>query len=516
MSTNPNGREKGELGITHSDMGLVTLSNGSNGSKDSLSSLSSPLSPSQQTPLTVSESRYLRELRAQSSIYSRFLFARQNGLSGFNSQYNGYRDLNSILGYDETIEIAQYRYAYERGGIAKRIVEIFPRATWGNGFDIADNTINLKRKTPYEKEVLRLYRKLNVHQKLLQATILAYIGHFSVILIGAPGDPETELPKKTGPNDIAYLYPLGEDKAKIVETVGQNNQSKEVIYDPRYGLPLYYEINLSGFSAESVSSRVSNGASSSFARKVHYSRVIHIVRSPLDSEIIGEPILRSVWNLLSDLKKIIGGLSEAALRRGWPGLHVNVDADARLGDPEKDSIREQVDSYLLGLGNGIFTRKTDIGEIATKGTIDIKSNAEAIMQQIAGTIAAPMRLLLGSEVGSLASSQDKYNFGDRVMELRASENDPIIRQFNDRMTEYGYLPQPRNGEYEILWPEEEELNEESKARTAKLMKEGKVLTDEEIRDRIYGLSPVVEEDKEKGGEKGEEEKEEDGEEIPEK
>ncbi len=429
--------------------------------------------------------------------------------SGFNSQYNGLRNLNLILGYDETIDISQYRYEYERGGIAERIVDLYPSTTWGKRFDIQDDP-NLKRKSPFEKEFSRLYTSetnggLGIHQKLLQASKLSYLYHYSIILIGAPGDPETELPKKRGAKGVAYLLPLGEDKVKIAEVVGQNPGDRESYYDPRYGLPKYYEINLNGIGPGGSVSSLNSTASPSFTnRKIHWSRVIHIVRSPLDNPIIGRPILRSVWNYLSDLKKIVGGGSEASLRRGWPGLHANVDADVKLEPKEKDAIRSQVEEYLIGLTNGILTRKVDISEIATKGSIDIRSNAESVIQQICGTIGAPWRLFIGGELGKANAEQDEGSFQRKIMELRATENDPIVRQLNRRLIDYGYLPPPKNPDYQVIFGEEEELDEEGKARTAKLMKEGDTLTQDERRDRLYGLPPlgkeVVKDNKEGEGE----------------
>lgn len=433
-----------------------------------------------------------------SALAARLLLARANGL--FNSQYLGKRDLNLILGYDDVIDIWQYRYAYERGGIAKRIVEIFPRATWSKGFDVWE-TPNLKRSTSFEKAVESLLssQRLGVLSRLLRASILAYLGEFSVLLIGAPGNPAEELPRGTNLDSISYLLPLGQDKVTVEKLVGEIPGSE---YDPRFGLPLYYQVNLSGHTGtgQSLASRHSTAR---FPR-IHWTRVIHLVHCPLDNEVYGEPILRAVWNLLMDLQKLTGGLSEAALRRGWPGLHANVDKDVALTPDEKTAIKDNLDDYNIGMMNALVTRKTELSPIFATGQIALKENVNAIIQQIAGTIGAPMRLVLGSERGDLASTQDRSNFSDRIMEERSAHNESVVRQFLSRLYDYGYLPTPRNKDYEIHWPEEEELDEKEKAEVAKLLTESKAMNLDEIRDRIWKMEPmpkdkeeetVIEEDK---------------------
>lgn len=439
----------------------------------------------------------------ESLIVSRYLFASQYGL---NTQFAGKRNLNLILGYDEYVDIEMYRYEYERGGISKRIVEMFPQETWANRFDVVENP-NLKRQTAFERGVDQLKKRLDLHQRLIRASILAYLGRYSVILIGAPGDPTTELPRGFSPDNIAYLLPLGEDKVKIESIVGAipGEDQEAALKDPRYGMPMYYQINLGRVSRRAEI----NVPSLSFSRRVHWSRVIHCVRAPLDNDIVCDPILKSVWNLLHDLKKLTGGLSEAALRRGWPGLHANVDKDAKFTggaeSPELKSLKSQLEEYMYGMLNGITTRGVNLGEISTKGGITLKDNTEAILEQIAITLGVPMNWLRGSELGLRSSEENKETTNNRIMQERAGHNTPLLRQIFKRFYDYGYLPKPRNEDYEIEWPEEEELSEKEKAETAKAYIDSGAMTVDEVRDQILGLEPMPKEEKEeKKEDKGEE------------
>lgn len=434
-------------------------------------------------------------LALHSPIASRVLLASRSGL--WNSQYWGKRDLNAILGYDDFIDTSQYRYAYERGGIARRIVEIFPRATWSKGFDVWE-TESLTRTTSFEKAVSKLLssQRLGLLDRLIRASILAYLFEYSVLLIGAPGNPETELPRGSL-DSIAYFQPLGQDKVKVEELVGEkvtDTNKDSIVYDPRYGQPLYYQVNMGGLGTGQSSMAGGLRSSASFNRQVHWTRIIHLTHNALDNDVCGEPILRPCWNLLTDLNKLTGGLSEAALRRGWPGLHANIDADANLGTGDVlkknlQAVQDSLDDFNTGLENAIVTKKTEINPLFASGQIALKENAAAIEEQIATTLGAPMRWFRGAEVGQLASGQDKKAANDRISEERITHNNPVVRLILTRLHSYGYLPVPRNLDYEVHWPEEEELDEKEKAEVALLHSKARTLTEDEVRDRLFKLGP---------------------------
>jgi uncharacterized protein len=68
---------------------------------------------------------------------------------------------------------------------------------------------------------------------------------------------------------------------------------------------------------------------------------------------------------------------------------------------------------------------------------------DAIMDMIAGGSRVPKRILLGSERGELASTQDKENFDARVKDRRKDHAGPnVFRPFVDRLVWMGALPAP--------------------------------------------------------------------------
>jgi hypothetical protein len=472
-----------------------------NGSRASSSVGSSVESLSSQGEVQEGIQGLLDAFRSMASaLVSRFQFGRSFGFNSFNNR----RDLNLILGYNDILDYSQYLDRYQRGGIAKAIVDIFPTTTWGSGFEVVEDQ-SLKRKTTFEKAIDSLLAsdKLSLLSKLIRADIQARIGHFSALVIGAPGKFDSELSYGNGIDQIAYFMPLSEGQVGIVELVGQSGLDRDKS-DPRFGLPLFYQVNLGG--SQSQRTGISRQALSNLSAKVHWTRVIHIAVGLLDNEVYGEPELKSVWNNLDDLYKLVGGGSEAFLRRGWPGLHLDVDKETKISkdSSELKEVKNQLEEYFLGLTNGITTRGTSLNEISAGGNIQFGPNVGSIIDLIAATKRIPRELLLGSELGLRSAESNKGSWNDRISEVRRYHNNVIAKQLFSRLVKFGYLPAPRNENYEIVWPSEEELSEKEKpsvlltlaqANQAQHNASGQIiLTSDEMRDLYLSLEPLPREE----------------------
>jgi hypothetical protein len=116
----------------------------------------------------------------------------------------------------------------------------------------------------------------------------------------------------------------------------------------------------------------------------------------------------------------------------------------------------------------------------------------------------PKRILTGSEMGELASSQDRDNWKDQVNGRQTQYAGPyIVRPLVDRLIAYGYLPPPAKGvdEYEVTWPHMQVMTDAEKAdgalkwaQTNQTMGEV-VYTNDEIREHWQGFEPLDDEEK---------------------
>ncbi len=417
------------------------------------------------------------ELRsAVSALIQRADFAELAGQS-----FRGDRNIYESLGYQRILKPTDYRGRYNRGGIAKRIVEAFPRSTWRGGGELVEDE-DPDNETPFEKAFADLNKRLKVWTIFERADILAGLGRFSVILLGAPGKFDEPL-KKCKPEDLKYMTPFSE-RDVTVETLVDTTD------DERFGLPTYYNVRRIGLQ---------NNQSNSLGLRVHYSRIIHVADGLLDDPLFGTPRLMAPWNYLDDLDKVVGGGAEAFWKRADRGMHVKIDPTLTATDTMVAELKDNLQEYTDRLKRNITTQGVDLVPMGSD-VAQFNASAATLIDLISATTGIPQRILMGSERGQLASSNDQTNYDDRVQDRRDAYAGPVIVQpFVQRMQEFGILPEC--DDYEARWPEIEELDEKEKmelaykaAQTNQAQGET-VITSDEIREML-GREPLTDQQKE--------------------
>lgn len=433
------------------------------------------------------------ELRTAASVLlERMQFLRAAGLS-----FKGQRDLYDILGYDRVISPGQYRLRYDRGGIAGRVVDAMPKATWRGGGEIIEDE-DPKVSTALEETWAALNERLKLWSVFEKVDILAAQGRYAVIFLGMPGDFDTEL-KKGKPEQLLYVTLFAEEDAKIMSWELDEKNA-------RFGLPTSYQ--LSHLTANSLSMygspNVPAFTAAALQKPVHWTRVIHIpAEGTLDNEVFGKPALERVWNLLDDLDKVTGGGAEAFWLRANQGMLLNIDKEIKKLEPEqKADLQNQIDEYQHQIRRVLRTHGVNV-ETLGSDVANFSNPADAILTQIAGSKSIPKRILTGSEMGELASSQDRENFRDQINGRQTGYAGPyVVRPFVDRCIAYRILPEPKKGpeKYQVLWPHVQVLTEAEKSEGASKWasvnsSEGMpVFLNREIRDKWYGLPPLTEKD----------------------
>ena len=431
---------------------------------------------------------------AANALADRLVWAKMLGMT-----HAGKRDVYGVLGYDELITAKQYRDRYARGGIAGRVIDALAKAAWRGDGDLFEDE-DPEVETPFEKDWDALNEQHDVWSTLCRAHIQASLASFSVILIGAVGRLDTPLPKGK-PGAVLYVKPFGGgivnpqqprastasgavDADVIVDKWDEDSES------PRFGKPLTYLLKRTNF--------ITPGED----RPVHWTRMVHVPAIGfLDDDIYGPPGLEDVWNYLIDLDKVVGGGAEAFWLRANQGTHLNVDKKmtfANAGDREAELARlaEQADKYAHQQTRMLRTTGVDVKALGSD-VADFKNPMDALVTLIAGTKGIPKRILTGSEMGQLASEQDRDNWNDQVKDCRKGYALPtVLRPFVNRLIEYGYLTKPK--QWEPMWPDEEAMSEPEKMAAAKGMAETNdhgsiIFTSAEIREYV-GYEPLSDED----------------------
>lgn len=455
----------------------------------SLSSMFSSLSPSQ---------RFIALQAATSALAGRFNFTRTTGY-GWDS-FGGLRDLFAALGFKRELTINDYRKRYERGGIAKVLIDRLPEEMWDDGVFIREAEYDQTNPSDYEIESERLWNRLNIESRCMKADKLAGLGTHSAILIGVKEagstDLSTPLPLLKGPDDIIYLLQFAEDNAKVLSLV-KNFQ------DPRFGRPEIYELRTANPSTSgAILSNVNTV-------KVHWTRIIHVAHGLLESDWIGTPDLKASFNDLESLYKTIWGGPEFAFRRGDMGIQWALDSDFDWeSDKGKELLKkmdEQIEERRHNLRSDVKTVGVDAKPI--QGTPDkFGPNAEISLKLIAGTNNLPYTLLIGEELGLRAGENNRETINIATQGRRKQFGTPLVRQLQDRLISVNGLPRPRSkdGKYEVVWGVEEELSEEKKAGLGKTYADanlsqskaggGLLYTTDEIRDKVGDKAMEVEEE----------------------
>lgn len=375
--------------------------------------------------------------------------------------FDGSRDMWESLGYpsDRQLTYSDYRSWYERGDVAKPIVEKPPATTWKEAPVITDRDVDdpaeFEPQTQFEKDVAGLFDagsdtglSRGLRHYLRRADLLGRIGEYSVLFLGfADVDSAAGLEQPVGGgmsglDDLLFLTPLGQGDVDIEEWDTD-------VTSERNGLPEIYELDLS------------NGGDSE-DHLVHHSRVIHIAEGVVDNEVKGEPALRSVINRLIDIQKIAGASGEAYWRVSNPGLALNTDPE--LQDVDTDKMKKQVEEWEHKLRRVLKLYGTEVEQLDAQD-VDPEAALDSELKLVAGAVGIPQRKLVGSERGELASSMDEATYIGTISERQTDFAEPVVlRPFVDRNVRHGVISQPQDNTYAVLWPDLFELTDLEKAK----------------------------------------------------
>jgi len=418
-------------------------------------------------------------IRAASALLARASLAVQAGLT-----FGGKRNVDEALGYTNNITLEQYDNRYKRNGVARKVVNILPKATWrGATLDLVEND-DPKNPTPFENEWKELSKRLKISTVFKRADCVAGLGNYSVILIGAPGPAETPLPSPLKAEDISFLSIYKQKDAGIESYISD-------VEDVRYGLPAYYNLKKSITIDNSTVKTRQLG-------RTHWSRIIHISDGLLDDELMGTPRLECVWNFLDDYDKVRGGGAESFWMTAQPGTQFDLDKDAKLTPEAQEDMEAEIDEWHHALRRVVQTKGVKMTQTQASA-IDFKGPCDTILTAIASSIDVPQRIFLGSERGELASSQDRAQWVETIQDRRNEFAEPyVVNQLVDRLIEHKALTEPK--EYSVRWPEifdismTERLDMADKMASINQKNGDIVMTPEEIRDRALGWDPLDEAD----------------------
>jgi hypothetical protein len=347
-------------------------------------------------------------------------------------QFGQKRDMYEILGYDNEITLQAMLERYQRHDIARTIVNKPAETTWRREPTIQEQD---NPDSPWSESLKTLFDRTNFFHFCEKADRLAGIGGYGVLFLGFAGSADiARAPRVSDISQLRYVRAFSRDNLHIAK---YNKDTKS----ERFGFPEQYRITTRQGHTQSINT-------------VHWQRVIHIPTEYTDdNEVIGLSRMQPVWNLLDDLMKIVGGSAEMFWLNARPGIAVETDPDySSLITPEdKEDIADEVEDYQH---NSLSRFMHLIGSKVNQLDVEVaspKDQFDMIMTVIAAVTNIPKRILMGSERGELASSQDAESWYGFISGRQFKYAEPeILRPTIDRLMRLGAIEER---EYEVVWPD---------------------------------------------------------------
>lgn len=375
-----------------------------------------------------------------------------------NKIFDSRRDIDDECGYPKDPDITQYRYMYDREGVARRVVNVMPEEAWNLIPSIYETED--QKETEFEKAWKELDKEHHILHYMERIDKLSGVGRFGIILIGVSdgtdltqplsgvGDDGKKVEGGTAERKLLYLRVYDESVTEVVER--EANPAS-----PRYGLPKIY----------SVSYKENTGnKQEQIKRRIHWTRVIHVADNREMSEIYGTPRIKPVYNRLYDIRKILSGSGEMFWKGAFPGYAFEVSPDDVTLDT--DSLRTEMANYMDGLQRYFAVQGVTAKSLEPQ-VADPSGHVDAQLKAIAISLGIPTRILFGSEQAKLASTQDSETWNKRLKGRQEKYITPmIIRPVVDRFIALGILPEVE--EYFVEWPDLNTPTEEDQATVLKL------------------------------------------------
>lgn len=361
-------------------------------------------------------------------------------------KHNHYKD----FGWPENVDFKLVYDYYTRNSLANAAVNKTVRKTWQDPPWLLEHPRDgsegpLKKETRLEKAIRQHFTKIRFWTKVMEADRRSLVGRYSgLILRIADGKPLSEpLEKvKNGLNALVDVIPAWEGQLRVLKYDTDVNS-------PNYGEPLMFEYD-EGRVGES-------GKEGTAQRKlsIHPSRMI--IWS-IDGSMDQESSLKAGINELMSLEKITGAGAEGFWKNAKqaPILEMDKEADIQkmakaMGiTPEQiaDVMNEQVGDWQKGFDELLMIQ----GMTARLPKIELPDPEHFFMnslQAFAASFDIPLKVLVGTQTGERASSEDASQWNQTCNFRRKNTVIPNVLQIVSRLEDCGILKE--NPEWFVDW-----------------------------------------------------------------
>lgn len=405
-------------------------------------------------------------------------------------------DHYSDFGYPDEVDFNLAFRAYTRTGLGraavdKTVAKVWQEAPWLQEFarDDGDDT----PETAIEKEIRERFAELRVWQVLAEADRRGLVGCYAGVILRLADDKTFEQPVDTvrgGLMGLVEVIPAWEGQLTVSSYVTDQRE-------PDYGRPAMFQYSEASVDRSKSQPRQFN---------VHPDRVIIWSR---DGTVDDRSFLEPGYNDLISAEKIIGAGGEGFWKNAKSGLSLEIDKDAKIADMASamgvqddevvDAMDKQVESFNKGFDKTLLLQ----GITAKPMQVQLPSPEHFFaiaLQSFSASIQMPLKILVGSQTGERASTEDAEEWAKTAMSRRADTVIPNIMTFVRRLVRFNIL---REAAWHLDWADLTETSMTEKVALAdkmadvnqKMKDTGEfVFTPDEMRG-VAGKEPLTEQDK---------------------
>lgn len=372
------------------------------------------------------------------------------------AKHNHYAD----YGYPEVLTFANFHHMYKRNGLAKAGVKQTILKTWQDNPAVWEKKDDDKNdETPLEGEIRQRFDDLRLWQRTAEVDKRALVGGYSGFIMRLADDKVFKEPVDRvggGLDGLVEIIPAWAGQLEV--SIWDTDERSET-----YGEPKMFAFNEAAVGSDANKTR-------SF--EVHPDRVI--IWSE-DGTVHPDSALEAGYNDLLDLEKISGAGGEGFWKNAKRGLTFEIDKETQMNamaeamgvEPSDiaDKIGEAADEFNKGFDSSMLLQGMKVGTVGVSMPSPEHFHAVSLMG-FAASIPIPVKILVGSQTGERASTEDANAWAQTNMSRRNSTVIPTLRTFVERLERFGILPER---DWHIQWSDLTENSMGEKADLANKM-----------------------------------------------
>lgn len=350
------------------------------------------------------------------------------------AKHNHYAD----FGYPESVSFDMLYAMYRRNGVASSAIDKTVLKTWQ---DIPflqekqrDGSEGHKtEETTLEKEIRQHFEDLRLWSRLSETDRRSMVGSYSGLILRLADSKTFSEPVDTVPGGLLGLVeviPAWEGQLQISQWDADEKSET-------YGHPLMFQFNEASVGDDVKQPR-------SFL--LHPDRVI--VWSS-DGTLDCKSLLEPGYNDLMTLEKISGAGGEGFWKNAKSAPVLEVDPEAKIDEMARamgvpveelaDRMNDQVEDWQKGFDKLLMIQGMQAKSLSV--TLPSPEHFFSIaLQSFAASVMIPVKILVGSQTGERASTEDAAEWAQTNMARRNNTVRPNVMELINRLERFRILP----------------------------------------------------------------------------